>query len=530
MAEDARTIFVDGLRVTAEHLQHLQDRLREAVTDLRAAVGHGRIAWGLRATLDGGTVRLSPGVAFAGNGTRLSIAAEAGLAIPSAAGALRLVLTAVNADRTALRVGSQPTLITLVTTPALEADDGSPAGPDRLVIGHLTAAGGGGRTLSQNDALFAATGYHAHGGGHFQDEFGNWRFDGPVIGAEGTQGPPGPPGPAGAVGAPGPQGPAGVDGAAGPPGPAGAVGAAGPQGPAGADGAAGPPGPAGANGVAGPTGPAGAVGSPGPQGLAGPAGAPGSFGPPGPAGAVGPPGPQGPPGAVGAGGPQGPAGPPGPAGANGTPGPQGPVGPAGVAGPPGVPGPIGPPGSTGAVGPSGATGAAGAPGTAGPPGPAGATGPTGPGLDPNWPFIASTSWVAQATVPLSTVMTMLQQLQAKPSLPLHSSIVSAQPQVVEVWFVVNASATGAAPTFLVQALRGTTKIAADVITWQLTDPAAQVSAALRLGARLSIRIHTGFLQAADGRMLSGALDSATGVRTLKGAGGVHETWLFVVAG
>lgn len=44
MADDARTIFVDGLRVTTEHMAHLQDRLREAVFDLRCAVGLGRVA------------------------------------------------------------------------------------------------------------------------------------------------------------------------------------------------------------------------------------------------------------------------------------------------------------------------------------------------------------------------------------------------------------------------------------------------------------------------------------------------------
>src|SRR5204863_7909994 len=102
------------------------------------AVGLGRIAWGLHATLDGATVTLHPGVAFAANGTRLSIGATAGLPVPPDAGALRLVLSAANADRQALRVGSQPTLITLVTTPSLEPDDSGAVGPDRLIIGHLS--------------------------------------------------------------------------------------------------------------------------------------------------------------------------------------------------------------------------------------------------------------------------------------------------------------------------------------------------------------------------------------------------------
>ena len=72
MAEDARTQFVDGLRVTSDHLQHLQDRLRDAVLDLRRALGLGKVAWGLRAVLDGG-VALAPGVAFSPSGVRLNI-------------------------------------------------------------------------------------------------------------------------------------------------------------------------------------------------------------------------------------------------------------------------------------------------------------------------------------------------------------------------------------------------------------------------------------------------------------------------
>ena len=52
MANDARTQFIDGLRVTSEHLQHLQDRLREAVRDVRTSIGLRKVAWGLRVTSD----------------------------------------------------------------------------------------------------------------------------------------------------------------------------------------------------------------------------------------------------------------------------------------------------------------------------------------------------------------------------------------------------------------------------------------------------------------------------------------------
>src|ERR671918_1848611 len=99
MAEDARTEFLDGLRVTADHLQHLQDRLREAVVDLRRTVGLGKIAWGLRAELVGATIQLAPGCAFAPSGARLSIDTDLILALPDgAAGPLRLVLRGTTSD------------------------------------------------------------------------------------------------------------------------------------------------------------------------------------------------------------------------------------------------------------------------------------------------------------------------------------------------------------------------------------------------------------------------------------------------
>ena len=68
MADDARSQFVEGLRVTAEHLQHLQDRLRESTLDLRRSVGLSHIAWGLTVSVADGQLRVEPGVAFSPGG------------------------------------------------------------------------------------------------------------------------------------------------------------------------------------------------------------------------------------------------------------------------------------------------------------------------------------------------------------------------------------------------------------------------------------------------------------------------------
>jgi hypothetical protein len=121
-------------------------------------------------------------------------------------------------------------------------------------------------------------------------------------------------------------------------------------------------------------------------------------------------------------------------------------------------------------------------------------------------------------------------LEAKPSKDIAAGSIRQNPQVIEVWFAANATAgatnAASAPTPL-QVLHGQTRIQSGSIAWSLTDAPAAVAAVMRPGGRLSIRIHCGFIQAGDGRMYSAALDEVTGVTTLKGDGGVHETWFFV---
>ena len=442
MAEDARTQFVDGLRVSAEHLQHLQDRLRESVLDVRNAIGLGRVAWGLKADLnDAGTfVDLAPGVAFAPGGVRLAVDSPLSLAVPAVGDSLALVLRAVRGDREALRFNELPTVLTLET----RAEVGAPAesgDADAMTVATITRSDGA-MSLTQNDALFTATGAHGHTGTHFQDEAGRWHFDGArIAGGNGTgpTGPKGDPGEAGAPGAPGADGAPGLKGDAGdvgPAGPPGAPGAAGETGPPGPPGPIGLQGPSGAEGALGPQGPPGqdgaaaAVGEPGPAGEKGDKGEPGEKGDPGAKGdpgveggrgekgdsgengSAGPKGDAGEPGAAGApgdAGPVGPAGPTGekgdpgvagPAGANGAPGPEGargdagetgPIGPAGLKGDAGAPGargetgPQGAPGVTGPQGPKGDTGSAGPAGPRGEVGPAGATGGAGAKGDPGVP-------------------------------------------------------------------------------------------------------------------------------------------------
>ena len=82
MIDAPRANFVDGLRVTALHLNHLQDSALAAAEDLREIVGLGRIGIGLRLVVEGGAVTLSRGTRD--RARRLADPARRGHARPAA--------------------------------------------------------------------------------------------------------------------------------------------------------------------------------------------------------------------------------------------------------------------------------------------------------------------------------------------------------------------------------------------------------------------------------------------------------------
>ena len=484
MADDGRTQFADGLRVTADHLNNLQDRLHEAIADLRKTIGLGRVGWGLRATLNGGgKVELEPGLAFAPSAVRLTLDSPAALDVPATGGPFRVVMRAANT--------TSNSIVSLTTSIAIEPDDGTAPGNDALVVASVTRNGGGVQ-VTQNDALFVAAGTHNHSGQHFQDPDGKWHFDGAEIH------PPSVPGPKGD------QGPQGDPGSAGPVGPAGPIG---PPGPAGPEGAAGPAGPKGDPGEK------GDVGSPGAAGPQGTAGSAGLKGDPGEKGDVGAPGATGPQGAVGFAGPQGAAGAIGP---KGDPGPAGTPGPQGIAGPQGVAGPQGDPG------PAGAAGLQGIPG------------PPGPGLDQDWALIAKLSWDHNSTVPLPQAITLLASLKCRLSRSLHADVITEQPQLMQVWFEppprVSTAPNATKQPAVVMTFDGKLQFTAQTLTWTGSlDPTA-LRTTLGQGGRVLIRIHCANLYDAQKKVFSAGLDQIVGTTALRLPGGVFESWFFVTAG
>ncbi|MBI3347685.1 MAG: hypothetical protein HY020_10805, partial [Burkholderiales bacterium] len=161
MTSDPRTTFVDGLRVTPQHLNHLQDALRQAVLDLRGTLGFGRIAYGLRASVADGSVAVSPGLAFSSSGLRLALAEGATLPLPGS-GEYRIELQASEAGDPDTQLGEQPTIwYVQVQVRAVSSD--APPTPDSLVVAIANSADG--LQVTQDAGLFLVPSHHAHSGG-----------------------------------------------------------------------------------------------------------------------------------------------------------------------------------------------------------------------------------------------------------------------------------------------------------------------------------------------------------------------------
>ena len=570
MSDEQGTVFLDGLRVTAQHLNHLEESAQEAVSDLRRVLGLAHIGYGFRIQVadDGQSATLTPGLGFTASGARVTLDEGASLTIPDGDGPFSVALTAGSHDDPTTRVGDTGTIIFADTVVSVAAEP--PPDPDSLVVGTIQRSDGN-LAATQDETLFLAPSNHGHSGAFYQDGAGIWRFDGPLLaqtdetagpagppgppGADGAQGPAGPQGDVGPQGPPGdtgPDGPAGPQGDPGPAGPQGDPGPEGPQGPAGDPGPIGFTGPPGDPGPAGPTGADGAQGPAGPQGDLGPQGPPGDTGPEGPAGPQGdpgPPGPDGPAGAQGVDGPPGPPGttgdpgpegPPGPPGQTGDPGAAGQPGPTGDAGPPGPPGetgpagdpgPAGPPGATGDAGPPGPPGQTGPPGDPGPQGVPGPQGPPGPEAGLNLTMIRAVNWNPRTPVPIATAIKVLSSLQfqftaalgpATPFLPgaLWVRLVPPTP-----------TATTAAPTLApVLALHGTTTISNNLVVWQFSDAAATVQTALRSGGLILIDLDCDYVVDSTGADVSGSAGILAGQKPPVRPGGIFRTWIQVTAG
>ena len=463
MSEDPRTDFVDGLRVTSQHLNHLRDSVTQAVADLRGVLGLGRIGLGLRLVVDedGGSVGLTSGVGFTAGGQRVAVEDDTALDVPAGAGPFHVVLALENSDLAPARAADTPTIIFATTTVDLVAGE-APADSDLLVVGQVSRATDDSLLAVQDDAVFLTPAHHAHSGTFFEDGEGRWRFDGPELaGAAGEPGAPGSqgdPGPAGPQGDPGPAGPQGDSGAAGP---QGDPGAAGPQGDPGAAGPQGDPGAAGAQG------------DPGTAGAQGDPGTAGAQGDPGTAGAQGDPG---------AAGPQGQRGETGPAGPQGERGPRGPQGPQGIQGPAGEPFEL-----------------------------------------PDFAVVTALNWDPRRVVSADEAMELLSRLNFTFTMELDRGL--ADPNLQQL-VRISLAGTGGGQVPLAR-LNGKAAIDGRILIWQwaLREPELFLRVVQDGGGLVHIDVDCGYLIDVRGLPASGSTSRITRVEAPILPGGTFHTWL-----
>jgi hypothetical protein len=118
----------DGLRITTEHMEHLQSALHSAVDDLRDIAGNGQVHRGFEVVSESpGTVTVMPGLAFDARGRRLVSDEPKTLAVDAGAPGTTTYVCLEYEQLATGEVEGKPTLIwdncTAVALPALPPPD-----------------------------------------------------------------------------------------------------------------------------------------------------------------------------------------------------------------------------------------------------------------------------------------------------------------------------------------------------------------------------------------------------------------------
>jgi len=249
MTQAPGTRFVDGLRVTPTHLNHVQAVADRALADLRRVVGLDRVALGFRLSVDdAGRVVLSPGLGLTASGLPVRRDEQAVVTLPAGSAPVPVGLRAVAHEDDATRVGDVATIVDLLTEVIAPADA---ADPDTLVVGRVVRDADP-PTVEQDAARFVPVLAHRHSATWVAGADGIDRYDGDAVdvsqgpagekGNKGDKGDKGDPGEPGERGEKGDKGDAGEPGEPGAPGDPGTPGAQGEKGDPGERGEQGPPG------------------------------------------------------------------------------------------------------------------------------------------------------------------------------------------------------------------------------------------------------------------------------------------------
>jgi hypothetical protein len=177
--DEGGTRFLDGMRVTREHLEHLRDSLLGGVVGLRETIGLGRVAYGFKVEIaDPGTLLVSPGLAIDAHGRPLLLEEERSLTLEFGE-ASSLYLTAKHVLRAEGMVDGIPTL--LFNDLTLETQTSPPPYEDGSVVFAGVRLHEGGPTPFQKGEWYLPPLNHHHTGG-FVEDAGRWRFDGHALG------------------------------------------------------------------------------------------------------------------------------------------------------------------------------------------------------------------------------------------------------------------------------------------------------------------------------------------------------------
>jgi hypothetical protein len=142
------------------------------------------------------------------------------------------------------------------------------------------------------------------------------------------------------------------------------------------------------------------------------------------------------------------------------------------------------------------------------------------------------SWSHGATLAAPQAVQLLQGLKCDLSRALLADLVTAQPQLMQVWFepARNPTPTNTAPPSSLMTIDGKLLLAPQTLTWAITQTPELLQRTLIAGGRVLIRIHCGNLLDAQKRVFSAATDALFQAVSLRLPGGVLESWFFVKAG
>lgn len=177
---EASTRFIDGMRVSKEHLEHMHDVLLAATVYLRQTIGTGKVAFGFKVeALAPDKVKVGTGMAFDRLARPLALEGEREIAVSfTSSNNLYLVLNY------ALRSQTLVDGIHTILSNAVRIDarvDAPPYVDDSVIFAQLQLNAGKIEVVQKGEWYLPPLD-HGHSGTFFFDQDKRWHFDGHRIG------------------------------------------------------------------------------------------------------------------------------------------------------------------------------------------------------------------------------------------------------------------------------------------------------------------------------------------------------------